>query len=234
MVNKSPSVFSARLVVQLLLVVVVLPAVPLLVSGDSTWWEAWAFLLVTAIGFVLSRRLAARRHPDLIAERARSMTMEDAKAYDKLLAPAVAFGVVVVGIVAGLDRRWQGNQPPFPSPARWLAFVLIVGTYAFATWALVENRFFSGVVRIQRDRGHRVVSSGPYRLVRHPGYAGTLFFYAACPVLLSSLWAFVPAALTIAALVVRTALEDRTLRSELPGYAEYSRSVRYRLIPGVW
>lgn len=114
------------------------------------------------------------------------------------------------------------------------ALAVILAGYVIATHALIENRFFSGIVRIQADRGHRVISSGPYRIIRHPGYAGSLLVYAAAPVFLDAPWAFLPAVLLIIALIVRTALEDRTLRRELAGYEEYAQRVRYRLMPGVW
>ena len=97
-----------------------------------------------------------------------------------------------------------------------------------------SNTFFSAVVRIQKDRGHTVVSSGPYRFVRHPGYTGFSAFTLVTPLIVNSRWAFVPAAATVAVTVLRTALEDRTLQSELDGYADYVRRVRYRLVPIVW
>jgi len=99
---------------------------------------------------------------------------------------------------------------------------------------MLANRFFSGVVRIQNERGHSVVSDGPYRWVRHPGYAGGFIGDLALPLLLGSAWAFIPAALTAGAVVLRTALEDRTLQAELPGYREYAQRTRFRLLPGVW
>jgi protein-S-isoprenylcysteine O-methyltransferase Ste14 len=99
---------------------------------------------------------------------------------------------------------------------------------------LVENRFFSGMVRIQTDRGHRVVSTGPYRWIRHPGYAGALLTYLSTPVFLGSRWAFLPVVLVTVVLVIRTSLEDTALQEELDGYREYATQVRYRLIPGVW
>jgi protein-S-isoprenylcysteine O-methyltransferase Ste14 len=98
----------------------------------------------------------------------------------------------------------------------------------------MENRFFSGVVRIQVDRGHHVVTSGPYRWVRHPGYAGALLDYWLTPIFLDSLWTFIPVAALTVVLVVRTALEDRALQDELPGYREYVRETRFRLLPGIW
>ena len=103
-----------------------------------------------------------------------------------------------------------------------------------ASYALIENRFFSGMVRLQIDRGQKVVSSGPYRWMRHPGYAGALLTYLATPLFLDSLWAFLPVVALLIVLVIRTALEDRTLGAELEGYRDYAQRVRYRLLPGVW
>jgi protein-S-isoprenylcysteine O-methyltransferase Ste14 len=118
------------------------------------------------------------------------------------------------------------------------AFILGVGiavlSAALIAWAMRSNKFFSSVVRIQKDRGHVVVSSGPYRFVRHPGYTGISAFTLATPLILNSLWAFVPAVLTAAVSGLRTFLEDRTLHNELEGYPDYARKVRYRLVPGIW
>ena len=118
--------------------------------------------------------------------------------------------------------------------AKLFALVLILVGYAIGSWALMENRFFSGVVRIQVERGHQVVTTGPYRWVRHPGYAGALLTYWLTPVLLDSLWTFLPVAAMTVVLIIRTALEDRTLTSELLGYAEYAGRTRFRLLPGIW
>jgi protein-S-isoprenylcysteine O-methyltransferase Ste14 len=112
--------------------------------------------------------------------------------------------------------------------------IVMIAGYSFSSWALIVNRFFSGTVRIQTERGHHVVTDGPYRIVRHPGYAGGLLGFVMIPFLLDSLWALIPTFLLTVVLVVRTALEDATLQKELPGYAEYAQRTRYRLIPGVW
>jgi len=161
------------------------------------------------------------------------MEAKDTKPWDKILAPLLGIGSILVLLVAGLDRSY-GWSSPFSLIVNILALTGIVIGYAFSSWALVANRFFSGTVRIQTERGHHVVSSGPYRLIRHPGYAGGLLGYVLIPVLLDSLWAFIPAGLLAAVMVVRTALEDRTLQAELPGYAAYAQKTRCRLIPGVW
>lgn len=227
------SAFSARAIVLMLLIVVLLPFLPLLITRQWGWWEAWVYALLAILGFIVSRLLAARRHPDLLAERARSLSAQGAKPWDRWLSPLVGVGGGLVPVVAGVDRLLEAS-PPFAAPLKVAAIALLVGAYALGTCALVENRFFSGVVRIQTDRGHHVVTGGPYRWVRHPGYVGGILAFAAAPILLDSWWALVPALALTALLVVRTHLEDRTLHDELPGYREYAGRVRYRLLPGVW
>jgi protein-S-isoprenylcysteine O-methyltransferase Ste14 len=143
------------------------------------------------------------------------------------------YGPLLIWIVAGLDERYGWS----PQISLWLQVVAIIVAVlgsALATWAMLSNTFFSGTVRIQKERGHTVASGGPYRYVRHPGYVAGILFDVATPLILGSLWALVPAGLTVCAFVVRTALEDRTLQEELAGYREYAQQVRYRLLPGVW
>jgi protein-S-isoprenylcysteine O-methyltransferase Ste14 len=217
----------------MLIFIVVVPLLPLLISWRWDWWQAWAFAIVCILGFAISRALAARRHPDLLAERARFLQHENAKAWDKVLAPLVGLGGGLIPLVVGLDARF-GWSTMFSPPAHITSLAIILAGYALGSYALVENRFFSGMVRIQSDRGHRVVSTGPYRWIRHPGYAGALLTYLATPVFLDSHWAFLPVVLLTVTLVIRTHLEDRALCEELIGYRDYARQVRYRLIPGVW
>jgi protein-S-isoprenylcysteine O-methyltransferase Ste14 len=231
--SETQRTFTLKVIIQLLIVVVLMPMLPLIISGAWDWWEAWVYAATATVGFILSRWLAARRHPDILQERARSMELKDAKSWDRILAPVMALGSVVILIVAGLDKLY-GWTSPFSTPIKIVAFVVILLGYVLGTWALMENRFFSGVVRIQTDRGHQVVTTGPYRFIRHPGYVGVLWTYFALPLFLDSLWAFIPAMLTLAASILRTALEDKTLQEELPGYKEYAQKTRYRLFPGIW
>lgn len=224
---------TPRRLVLLFIVVFVFPLLPILISGDWTWWEAWFYALISAAGFIASRVLAAQRHPDIIEERARSMELEGAKPWDKILAPSLAFGNILILVVAGIDHRF-GWTSPFPLAVKLLAILIIILGYLLGSWALLENRFFSGVVRIQKDRGHHVVSSGPYHFIRHPGYAGALWAYLCTPLLLDSAWALLPALLLAGVLILRTALEDNTLQQELPGYKDFTHKTRYRLFPGVW
>jgi protein-S-isoprenylcysteine O-methyltransferase Ste14 len=225
--------FTPRVVLLVLLFVVLGPCLPLLLSGKWGWREAWLYAAALIVSFAVSRLLAARRHPDLLAERARFMEHPDAKPWDRVLAPLIGLGSVLILVVAGLDERLDWS-PGFGLPAEVVALLAILAGLALGSYALVENRFFSGVVRIQIDRGHQVVSGGPYRWVRHPGYAGAILLYAATPVFLDSQWALFPALAFSAILVLRTGLEDRTLQTELPGYREYAQKVRFRLLPGIW
>ena len=230
---QSKTSFGLRSIVLMVLVVFVFPLLPMLISGQWEWWEAWAYALLSMLGFVISRALAARRHPDILMERARSIELQDAKSWDKILAPALAFGSLLILVVAGLDRVF-GWTAPYALNLKIAALIVILLGFVVGSWALIENRFFSGVVRIQKDRGHQVVTTGPYRFIRHPGYAGALWTYLATPVLLDSNWAFIPALILLGVLILRTSLEDRTLQAELPGYAEYAQKTRFRLFPGIW
>jgi protein-S-isoprenylcysteine O-methyltransferase Ste14 len=108
-------------------------------------------------------------------------------------------------------------------------FAMIIG------WRVMSvNTYLSRSVRIQEERGHQVITSGPYRFVRHPMYVGALLFVLCIPMVLDSIWAFIPSAVIVILFIIRTALEDRTLIEKLPGYAEYTKRVKYRLIPFVW
>jgi protein-S-isoprenylcysteine O-methyltransferase Ste14 len=228
-----PKKISTRAVIQMIFFILVIPFLPLLISRRWDWWEAWVYAAVSILGFAISRGLAARRHPDLLAERARFLQHEDAKTWDKTLAPLVGLGGGLIPLTAGLDRLF-GWSPTFSLPVKILSLAVLLAGYVLASYALIENRFFSGMVRIQAERGHRVVSGGPYRWMRHPGYAGALMAYLATPTFLDSWWAFLPAVFITLVLVIRTALEDSALQAELDGYQEYARRVRYRLLPGVW
>lgn len=213
--------------------IVVVPSLPLLISWRWDWWEAWVYTATSILGFAVSRALAARQHPDLLAERARYLGHENAESWDRLLSPLVGLGGGLLPVVAGLDARF-GWSPTFSLPVKIAALVIILAGYVLGSYALIENRYFSGIVRIQADRDHHVVSTGPYRWLRHPGYAGAILTYVATPVFLDALWAFVPAALLTIVVVIRTELEDRTLHDRLEGYSDYATRVRYRLVPGVW
>lgn len=225
--------FTFRAILQVLLVIFAAPIIPMVISGQWNWWQAWAYAIASSLTFVVGRVLAGRRHPDLLAERARFLEAKDTKSWDKILAPLLGIGSILILVVAGLDR-FYGWSYGFSTTANVIGLVGVIIGYAFSSWALIENRFFSGTVRIQYERGHHVVTTGPYRLLRHPGYAGGMFGYIFIPVLLDSVWAYLPTVLLCIVMIVRTALEDRTLQEELPGYKEFTKQTRYRLFPGIW
>jgi len=225
---------SPRQWLGLVVVYHLIPLILLVCGGELGWWQAWLYSLLIVAAGIGGRMWAEQRHPGLMAERQNIENFQNAKAWDKVLAPlmAVSVGYPMV-FVAGLDHRYHWSSE-FPVWLTVTGFILISLGYGFAAWALAENRFFSSVVRIQTDRGHVVCDSGPYRFVRHPGYAGNIIALFGIVLALGSVWALIPAAVATIIAVIRTVLEDRTLQQELPGYRDYARRVRYRLIPWIY
>ena len=169
----------------------------------------------------------------MFRQRARFTASEGTKSWDRVLfALNGLFGAVAI-IVAGLDHRF-GWPPVVPGIGRYLAALVVAGGYGLGVWAMAVNRYFSAVARIQQDRGQVVVTGGPYRIMRHPAYAGALLASLALPFMLDAVWSLVPTAGMVVALIVRTALEDRMLGEELDGYKTYMQQTRHRLIPGLW
>jgi len=225
---------SPRQWIRLIVVYLLIPLILLICGGDLGWWQAWLYSLLIVAAGIGGRMLAEQRQPGLTAERQNIENIQNAIAWDKVLAPlmAVSVGYPMV-LVAGLDHRYNWSSE-FPLWVNVIGFFLISLGYAFAAYALAENRFFSSVVRIQTDRGHVVCDSGPYRFVRHPGYAGSILALFGIVLALGSVWTLIPAAVASIIAVIRTVLEDQTLKEELPGYREYARRVRYRLIPWIY
>jgi len=201
-------------------------------AGTVAWPVAWAYLAIVTTITVVYAAIVVRLHPGLIEERLRPPA--DAKRWDKPLVAIVAVvGPMVLLLLCGLDHRF-GWSDPLPAWAQAAGLTAAAAGGALSNWAVAANRFFSGLVRIQRDRGHHVVDTGPYRFVRHPAYAGSMVYMIGVTFALASYVALAVAAVLSAVLVVRTALEDRTLQEELEGYADYARRVRFRIVPGVW
>jgi protein-S-isoprenylcysteine O-methyltransferase Ste14 len=208
-----------------------LVALVFLPAGRIDWIPGWIFVAVLVVAFGLSALLLARVNPMIY--RARSRFQPGTKKWDLILL-SVMLPVMVVEIpIATLDAgrmRWSA----VPLTVVLVGYLLLIGGIAVATWAQAVNPFFEPGVRIQKERAQRVIRSGPYRFVRHPGYTAAIAMFIAIPLALASWWALLPAALAIALLAVRTGLEDSLLRAELSGYADYARRTRYRLVPGVW
>jgi len=194
------------------------------------WTAAWALVAVYAAWVAATAWLLIPRSPDLLAERAQRR--KDVKSWDSRILAMV--GLLTMGkyLVAGFDFRlgWTSMAVFWQLPGLLLA----IAGQALVTWGMAANAFFSLVVRLQEDRGQQVVTSGPYRFVRHPGYVGTILFSIGSALLLGSLWALLAGFLETGLFVLRTALEDRDLQHELAGYQEYAARVRWRLFPGIW
>lgn len=222
---------SARFVVREALGVVTMALLLFLPAGRLDWGMGWA-----VVGIVLAWAsgmawVLIRFHPELLPERLGPR--RGAKRWDTAILTGIGLTTVARCIVAGLDHR-GGWSSGFPPSAVGTATALALLGHALGVWATWSNPFFSQLVRIQVERGHAVVSRGPYRFVRHPAYVGTILFELAAPVMLGSWWALGIGGLAAILFVVRTALEDRTLRAELEGYRSYSFRVRHRLLPGLW
>lgn len=201
-------------------------------AGRLDWLEGWGFILLMVCGQTIHTLYLRRKNPELIKRRSR--IGENTKKWDKVWLTFFAILYMVIVFVGALDSgRFGWSRMP-----GWLwpvGGIIYVSALVFLTWAMAVNPHFEKTVRIQHDRNHRVVDSGPYRIVRHPGYTGIILgFVLPMPLLLGSWWATVPSCAMAVWIVLRTVLEDRTLREELEGYQEYAQRVHYRLIPYVW
>lgn len=202
-------------------------------AGTLRWLEGWAYLGIYLLLIALNAALIVPRGAigsALMEERSRVGGM---KGWDKAFAVVYGLSGIAILVIAGLDERlaWSGPIAPW---LQLLAFGVMCLGYGLFSWSMAVNAFFSARVRIQADRGHQVVDRGPYATVRHPGYSGAVTSALTLPVMLGSTWALLPAACVVVSVIARTALEDRTLLTELDGYEDYSRRVHYRLVPGVW
>ena len=200
-------------------------------AGRINWWAGWAAIAVMLAWSAATAMVIVRFNPELLAERLGPR--RGAKAWDTAIMSMLGMTQLARYIVAGLDQRygWRGG---LPLAAQIAALTVCVLGYALVVWATASNAYFSQIVRIQSERGHTVVNGGPYQTVRHPAYLGAILFELAVPVLLASWWALVLSGISVSLLILRTALEDRSLQAELSGYADYTRRVAYRLLPGLW
>lgn len=222
-----------KLLLRILLGVLFLTAIFLfLPAGRLDWAMAWALTGLHLGLFAIPGFVLLQQNPDLIAERSRGITA-DTKGWDKVILPLSGLFYVGVLVLAGLDFRF-GWSPLLALAIQIIALVIVALGFGLFGWAMVSNKYFTTDVRIQDDRAHTVATGGPYRYVRHPGYAGFILGLLAMPLALGSLWALIPGGLAALLFIVRTALEDRTLQNELDGYKDYAARVRYRLLPGIW
>jgi protein-S-isoprenylcysteine O-methyltransferase Ste14 len=221
----------ARYIVRETLGIVVMGVALFWSAGRIDWWPAWAALTVMLFWIVGTAIVILYHNPKLLAERLGPR--KGGKRWDTAILSVLGLAQLLRYILAGLDQRygWTGS---FPLAAQISALILCALGYALVVWATASNAYFSQIVRIQSERGHSVAAGGPYHYVRHPAYAGAILYEIAVSILLASWWALVAGGLNTILLIIRTALEDRTLRVELAGYLDYARQVHYRLLPGIW
>lgn len=200
-------------------------------AGTWDWVRGWIFIGVFLSVMTIAFWYLWRVNPEMII--ARINTHQGTRRWDHILLWFIFPPLYAIVPVAALDDArfyW------FPQP--WwvcvIGYILLLIAIAIVTWAQAVNKFFEVMVRIQTERGHKVVDTGPYTIVRHPGYVGGVLLCLGAAMCLGSVWALIPAGVASALLILRTYWEDQMLQAELAGYKEYTQRVRYRLIPGVW
>jgi len=220
-----------RWVVRETMGVVMLAVMLFLAAGTVNWIAGWAMVTVMAGWVTATAIVVIPRYPELLAERVGPK--KGAKTWDTALLGLYGVAMMIMWIMAGLDLRYHWSSGIGPV-AQIGALLIMIAGYGLVVWTTGVNAFFSQVVRIQSERGHTVVSSGPYRNVRHPAYVGMILVVLGAPIMLGSWWAVIPGVSCAVLMIVRTVLEDKTLQIELPGYVNYAQQTRFRLLPGVW
>lgn len=230
--NQKPS--AVKLGLNSLVTILFFPAIVLLAAGDWRWIEGWIFSLWFVVMVLSATIYLAIRDPALLAERSRIRFAENQKTWDKYVLISIYVVMLTWFIAMPLDARRFRWSPEFPVWLKVLGGLMLIPSLYFIFNSTAENTFASTMVRIQKERKQRVISTGVYGVVRHPMYLGAVFMMFGAPLLLGSLAGLIIAALAFGVLVGRITGEESMLRNELEGYAEYSKTVRSRLIPFVW
>jgi protein-S-isoprenylcysteine O-methyltransferase Ste14 len=215
-----------------LLVLVIIQGVLLFVSAGSLRWLAgWWYIGMYVIMLALASFVMIPHRREVIEERSKGV--KGGKNWDRWLTQLMMIPSLGLLILSGLDQRWNWTLP-LPLWLRLLGVLFFAAGYALVLWAMYTNKYFSQVVWIQSERGHVAVTDGPYRIVRHPGYLGMIISLLGAVFILDSLYGLACFILYLILIITRAALEDHTLRAELPGYADFATHTRYRLFPGFW
>ena len=193
----------------------------------------WVFFIASFLHYSVSIAVQYRLNPELLVQRLK-IKREGSKLWDEILMRVSNLTVLIlIPVIAGLDVGWF-LWSSLDIYFAVVGLVLFIVNTVLINWAMLANPYFEPTVRIQKDRGHRVISSGPYKIVRHPGYLAGILYTLSIPLIIGSLYTFIPVGIYVLLIVVRTLLEDRTLQRELNGYSEYSKKVKYRLLPWLW
>ncbi len=222
----------AKLLLQTLIWIAAMGALLFVPAGTLHWPAAWVFLGTFAILGTAGGLWLAKTDPALLAERMRPTMQSGQPSADKKFMLVFGFVVLIWFLAIGLDQRMHASRVPLELQALGLAMLLL--STGFSMWVLRENSFAAPVVKLQTERGHRVVSTGPYAFVRHPMYSGAVVFFVGAPLLLGSWWGVAMSPLFAVLFAIRSGIEERALIAGLPGYADYTMRVRYRLVPGLW
>jgi len=200
-------------------------------AGDLRWQRGWLHMGLWGVTLTINLIVLLKVNPAIIQQRTKRQKVTEG--FDKVLLVLMLPATLALPVVAGLDAvrlQWM----PLPPWTIIAGVVLHVAGDILVLWAMAVNPYLEKTVRIQEERGHQVITTGPYRYIRHPMYAGSLPMIAAMPLILGSCWTFLPVGIMAILLIIRTIYEERTLRNELPGYAAYAEHTPYRLIPGLW
>jgi protein-S-isoprenylcysteine O-methyltransferase Ste14 len=222
----------AKLLLQNLIWIAAMGALLFVPAGTLHWPAAWVFLATIGILGVAGGLWLAKTDPALLAERMRPTMQRGQPLADKQFMLVFGFTALIWFLAIGLEVRLHGSRVPVTLQALGLALLLF--SSGFILWVMRENSFAAPVIKLQTERGHRVVSSGPYAFVRHPMYSGSVLFCVGAPLLLGSWWGVAMSPLFAVLFAIRCRIEERALIAGLPGYADYAARVRYRLVPGVW
>jgi protein-S-isoprenylcysteine O-methyltransferase Ste14 len=221
----------ARGLFRIFLLVAVLAGILFASAGRVDWLAAWLLTLLYVTFLLIVMIWGVRTAPDLLRER--GTIASNVKAWDKLINAIYAILLIVLLIIAGLDAgRYGWSEMPLALRVLGTLGLVLAGWVIW--WTMAENAYLSRWARIQKDRGQSVVTSGPYRYIRHPMYAAIILLVLCIAIELGSWWALIPSGLIGVLFVIRTALEDRMLHEELAGYREYACQVRFRLVPWIW
>lgn len=221
-----------KMVASMLVTTIFIAVIVFIPVGRLDWMLGWIFVAAWSLPKLVFTFILRWYDPELLVER---MTRhQNTQKYERVIIPLyyiLSLGTILFAVLDGGRFHWSAQVP---TVVIILSYIINLSGSLLAYWAVSANPFFSSESRLQIDRNQRVTRSGPYRFVRHPGYLASILLWPVYGLMLGSWWAFIPGLLAAMMMLIRTIYEDRMLRTELPGYAEYARQVRYRLFPGIW